>query len=60
MSHKTFSGKFEKIQAKILRTPQNLPAPTLICAGHDYSWKYKVWNPSHAVWQQSDFSWAFS
>jgi len=24
---KTFSGKFEEIQAKILRAPKNLPAP---------------------------------
>jgi len=27
-SHKTFSGKFGEIRAKILCNPQNLPAPT--------------------------------
>jgi len=30
---KYFSGKFGKIQAKIFRTPKNLPAPTPIPAG---------------------------
>jgi len=29
-AHKSFSGKFEEIRAKILRTPKNLPAPTLM------------------------------
>jgi len=29
-SHKNLSGKFRKIRAKILRTPKNLPAPTLM------------------------------
>jgi len=27
-AHKNVSGKFEEIRAKILRTPENLPAPT--------------------------------
>ena len=38
-SHKNFSGKFDKIRAKILRTTRNLLAPTPL-----------VWSVSWAMW----------